>query len=121
MAGLLIVNPGSGGGDPGAVLDAARALGVETHVLAPGDDPGEIARASGATILGMAGGDGSLAAVAGVAIERDAAFVCVPSGTRNHFARDLGLDRSEPTAALAAFRDGVERRVDVGRANDRYS
>ena len=84
-----------------------------------GEDPGEVARASGAEMLGMAGGDGSLAAVAAVALDTDAAFVCVPFGTRNHFARDVGLDRNDPLAALAAFGDGVERRVDVGRVNDR--
>ena len=67
----------------------------------------------------MAGGDGSLAAVAAAALDTDAAFVCVPFGTRNHFARDVGLDRNDPLAALAAFDDGVERRVDVGRVNDR--
>ena len=44
--------------------------------------------------------------------------MCVPFGTRNHFARDLGLDRDDPIAALAAF-DGEERRVDLGRANER--
>jgi diacylglycerol kinase family enzyme len=65
----------------------------------------------------MAGGDGSLAAVAAVALERDVPFVCVPYGTRNHFARDLGLDRDDPLGALAAF-SGDERRIDVGRAND---
>jgi diacylglycerol kinase family enzyme len=66
----------------------------------------------------MAGGDGSLAAVAEVAMERDLPFVCVPFGTRNHFARDLGFDRDDPIAALAAFR-GTERRIDVGRVNGR--
>jgi diacylglycerol kinase family enzyme len=66
----------------------------------------------------MAGGDGSLAAVAAVALERDLPFVCVPFGTRNHFARDLGLDRDDPIAALDAFR-GNERRIDVGRAGER--
>ena len=54
----------------------------------------------------MAGGDGSLAAVAAVAIERDVPFVCIPFGTRNHFARDLGLDRDDPLGALAAFDEG---------------
>jgi diacylglycerol kinase family enzyme len=67
----------------------------------------------------MAGGDGSLAIVADVAIERGLPFVCVPFGTRNHFARDLGLDRDDPVAALDAFADGVERRVDVGRVGGR--
>jgi diacylglycerol kinase family enzyme len=66
----------------------------------------------------MAGGDGSLAPVAEVAIERDLPFVCVPYGTRNHFARDLGLDRDDPVAALSAFR-GAERRIDVGRVRGR--
>ena len=66
--------------------------------------------------LGVAGGDGSLAPVAEVALERDLPFVCVPYGTRNHFARDVGLDRDDPLAALEAF-SGVERRIDVGRAN----
>jgi diacylglycerol kinase family enzyme len=66
----------------------------------------------------MAGGDGSLGAVAAVAIERGLPFVCVPFGTRNHFARDVGLDRDDPIAALDAY-DGSERRIDVGRAGER--
>jgi Diacylglycerol kinase catalytic domain len=77
-----------------------------------------LARQSDAETLGVAGGDGSLAAVAEVTIERGVPFVCVPFGTRNHFARDLGLDRADPRAALAAF-EGEERRVDVGRVGDR--
>jgi diacylglycerol kinase family enzyme len=68
-------------------------------------------------VLGVAGGDGSLAAVAAVAIERELPFVCVPYGTRNHFARDLGLDRNDPLAALDAF-NGREQRVDVGRVGE---
>ena len=52
-----------------------------------------------------------------VCIERGLPFVCVPFGTRNHFARDLGLDPADPVGALDAFADGVERRIDVGRAN----
>ena len=67
----------------------------------------------------MAGGDGSLAPVAEVALERGAAFVCIPFGTRNHFARDLGLDRDDPIGALRAFDTGTERRIDVGRADER--
>jgi diacylglycerol kinase family enzyme len=120
MAGFLLVNPRSGSGSPSAddLLAAAAKLGVATHVLAPGEDPAEIARAAPPGPLGMAGGDGSLGPVAAVAIERDLPFVCVPFGTRNHFARDVGLDRDDPLAALAAFA-GAERRVDAGRANGR--
>jgi diacylglycerol kinase family enzyme len=89
------------------------------HVLAEGDDLEAVARSGEADALGMAGGDGSLGLVAAIAVERGIPFVCVPFGTRNHFARDLGLDRSDPIAALAAFDDGSERRVDLTRANGR--
>ena len=121
MAPFLLINPRSGKGSPTAdeLAVEARAAGVETHVLQEGEDPAELARASTAEVLGMAGGDGSLAPVAEVALERDAAFVCIPFGTRNHFARDLGLDRDDPIGALRAFVGGTERRIDVGRANGR--
>ncbi|HET9674802.1 MAG TPA: diacylglycerol kinase family protein [Gaiellaceae bacterium] len=120
MAGFLIVNPRSGSARPTAeeLADAARARGIEVHLFREGEDLEELARGVSADALGMAGGDGSLAPVAGVAIERGLPFVCVPFGTRNHFARDLGLDRDDPIAALDAFA-GRERRVDVGRAGDR--
>jgi diacylglycerol kinase family enzyme len=118
---FLIVNPRSGTDSPSAddLRDAAQEQGITVHFLEQGEDVAEVAREAGADVLGMAGGDGSLAAVAEVAIERDVPFVCIPFGTRNHFARDLGLDRNDPLSALAAFSDGLERRVDVGRVGDR--
>lgn len=120
MAGLLLVNPRSGRGSPTAedLAAEARTREVETHLLRPGEEPAAVARASSADVLGIAGGDGSLAPVAEVALERNAAFVCIPFGTRNHFARDLGLDRDDPLGALRAFA-GTERRIDVGRAGNR--
>jgi diacylglycerol kinase family enzyme len=121
LAPFLLINPRSGKGSPTAdeLATEARAVGIETHVLQEGEDPAELARASTAELLGMAGGDGSLAPMAQVALERDAAFVCIPFGTRNHFARDLGLDRDDPIGALRAFANGTERRIDVGRADER--
>jgi diacylglycerol kinase family enzyme len=116
----LIVNPRSGDDSPSPdeLVAAAEERGIDCHVLADEDDVGALARAATTDALGVAGGDGSLAAVAKVALERDMPFVCIPFGTRNHFARDLGLDRADPLVALAAF-DGVEQRVDVGRVNGR--
>src|SRR5918999_453572 len=99
-------------------VEEASRVGIETRILGDSDDPAELARRADADALGIAGGDGSLAAVAEVAIERDLPFVCIPFGTRNHFARDLGLDRNDPVAALAAFR-GTERRIDIARVNGR--
>jgi diacylglycerol kinase family enzyme len=118
VAGLLIVNARSGSDSPSAdeLAEEARRRGIDVHVFSPGEDLEAIARDAQADALGMAGGDGSLAAVAAVAIERDLPFVCVPFGTRNHFARDLGVDRDDPIAALDAF-GGTERRIDVGRVN----
>jgi diacylglycerol kinase family enzyme len=120
LTSFLIINPSSGrsGPEPDELRREADALGIHVHLLQKDDDPGDVARSSDADVLGIAGGDGSLTAVAEVALERDVPFVCVPFGTRNHFARDLGLDRNDPLGALRAF-DGSEQRVDVGRADER--
>jgi diacylglycerol kinase family enzyme len=91
-------------------------------VLQPGDDLLQLAQqavARGADVIGMAGGDGSQAVVASVAMAHDIGFVCVPAGTRNHLAMDLGLDRDDVLGALDAFGEAVERRIDLGQVGDR--
>lgn len=114
--GFLVINPRSGTGDETpSLVAAARERGIETHVLRAGEHPASVVGA--ADVVGVAGGDGTLGAVAAVALERGVPFVCVPFGTRNHFARDLGLGGF--VEALAAFTDGVPRQVDVGRAGER--
>jgi diacylglycerol kinase family enzyme len=120
---VLLMNPRSGGGkvERFHLVQEARRRGIEPVVLAPGDDLRRLAEravAGGADALGMAGGDGSQALVAGVAAAHDVAFVCVPAGTRNHLAMDLGLDRDDVVAALDAFGAAVERRIDLGLADD---
>jgi diacylglycerol kinase family enzyme len=119
VAGLLLVNPRSGDDRPSAeeLRDEAERRGVRVHVLGESDDAVDVAGEADADALGMAGGDGSLAPVAAAAIERGLPFVVVPFGTRNHFARDVGLARNDPIGALDAFVRGRERRVDVGRVN----
>jgi diacylglycerol kinase family enzyme len=67
----------------------------------------------------MAGGDGSQAIVAAIAAERGLPYACIPSGTRNHFALDLGVDRNDVVGALDAFVDGGERTVDLAEVNGR--
>ena len=113
------MNPRSGDdSDVDELCAAAVARGLETRILRPGEEAATVARGARADVLGCAGGDGTLAAAAAVAVERGLPFVCVPMGRRNHFARDLGIDRADPIAALDAF-GGTERRIDVGRANGR--
>ena len=121
---VLIMNPKSGGGKAERFGLAAecRKRGIEPVVLRPGDDLLQLAEnaiARGADAIGMAGGDGSQALVASVAARHDIPHVCVPAGTRNHFALDLGLDRSDVVGALDAFSDGVERRIDLATVNGR--
>ena len=121
MPALLLINPraGSSRGPSAEELSAeAERHGIEARLLGEGDDAVALARESDADVLGAAGGDGSLGGVAEVAVERGLPFVCVPFGTRNHFARDLGLDPDDPVAALDAF-GGREQRVDVGRVGER--
>ncbi len=122
--GVLIMNPWSGGGkvEKFDLVNEARRRGVEPIVLTEGDDLLRLAVdaiENGADVIGMAGGDGSQALVASVAVRHDVPYVCVPAGTRNHFALDLGLDRDDVVGGLDAFTDGVERRVDLAKVGDR--
>ena len=121
---VLIMNPKSGGGkaEKFKLAEECSKRGIEPIVLRQGDDLLKLAEdaiARGADAIGMAGGDGSQALVASVAARRGVPHVCVPAGTRNHFALDLGLDRDDVVGALDAFADGVERRIDLGRVNGR--
>ena len=121
---VLLVNPRSGDGTAARLrlAERARDVGIEVVILTQGDDCQELVRAaveSGADALGMAGGDGSLAVVAAAAAAHGLPFICVPAGTRNHFALDLGVDRKDVLGALDAFTDAVERRVDLAEVNGR--
>jgi diacylglycerol kinase family enzyme len=121
---VLLMNPKSGGGkvERFQLVEEAKRRGIEPIVLTPGDDLLRLAQQAidrGADVLGMAGGDGSQALVAGVAAAHQVGFVCVPAGTRNHLAMDLGLDRNDVVGALEAFGAAVERRIDLGLVGDR--
>ena len=122
---VLICNPWSGGGkvETFGLVELAHELGVETIMLDHGLDLEALARdavARGADCLGMAGGDGSQALVASIAVECGVPFVCVSAGTRNHFALDLGIDRVDPRKSVYAFRDAIERHIDYATVNGRF-
>ena len=121
---MLFYNTRSGGGkaERFAVAEEARARGIEPIELKPGDDLETLVRGAvdrGADALAMAGGDGSQAIVAAMAAERGLPYACIPAGTRNHFALDLGVDRDDVVGALDAFVDGGERTVDLAEVNGR--
>jgi diacylglycerol kinase family enzyme len=121
---VLFYNPKSGGGKAERfhLADEARARGIEPIELKLGTDLEQLVRgavADGADALAMAGGDGSQAVVAMVAAEQGLPYACIPAGTRNHFALDLGVDRDDVIGALDAFVGGRERRVDLAEVNGR--
>ena len=123
---FLIMNPRSGGGKVTrfGLKEKAEQLGADVAMLeGPGTvDVAALARqavAGGADLLGVAGGDGTQALVAGIAAEHDLPFLVISAGTRNHFALDLGLDREDPAACLDGLSDGEELRVDLGLIGDR--
>jgi hypothetical protein len=121
---VLFFNPRSGDGKAikHHLVEEARRRGIVPIELGPGEDLRELVRgaiADGADALAMAGGDGSQAIVAQLAAERELPYACIPAGTRNHFALDLGVDRDDVVGALDAFVDGGERRVDLAEVNGR--
>jgi diacylglycerol kinase family enzyme len=121
---VVFINPRSGDGRAARVglAAAARERGIDTVELRPGDDLATLIRSridAGADAVAMAGGDGSQAVAAEVAAAADVPYACIPSGTRNHFALDLGVDRDDVVGALDALVDGGERRTDLGEVNGR--
>ena len=121
---MLFYNPKSGGGkaERFKLAEEARARGIEPIELTRGHRSRELVRSAvdgGADGLAMAGGDGSQAIVAAIAAELDLPYACIPAGTRNHFALDLGVDRDDVVGALDSFVDGGERRVDLAEVNGR--
>ena len=121
---VLFFNPKSGGGkaERFKLADEARKRGIEPIELGPPWDLEALVRGAldrGADALAMAGGDGSQAIVAAIAAELGLPYACIPAGTRNHFALDLGVDRDDVVGALDAFVDGGERIVDLAEVNGR--
>lgn len=123
---FLIMNPRSGGGKVGKfhLKGKAEALGADVLLLDTAHQQDVVALAEkavedGADLLGVAGGDGTQALVAGVAARHGIPFMVISAGTRNHFALDLGLDRADPSTCLDALTDGVELRIDIGYIGER--
>jgi diacylglycerol kinase family enzyme len=122
---FIVMNPRSGGGKVQRFDLRARAERLGASVLMLEEREEDLAARlfhavdDGADLLGVAGGDGTLALVAGVAAERNVPFLVIPAGTRNHFAHDLGLDPAHPEKALDALRDGADLVIDLGAANGR--
>lgn len=122
---VILLNFAAGGASDGLLpaLEAALlAAGLEADVrqVKPAQlhQTAREAVARGARLLVAAGGDGTIRAVASVAIETGAVLGVVPAGTLNHFAKDLGLPLNI-TDAVRVLATGRVREVDVGEVNNR--
>lgn len=115
----IVVNPAAGGAWRANPADELRERLPRARVveLGDGDDLRDVLSDDGCPVVGAAGGDGTLAAAATVAVERDALFAPIPAGTLNHFGRDLGLRSLDD--AIEAVRSGYEARIDVGAVGTR--
>jgi undecaprenyl-diphosphatase len=118
--GLVVaVNPRSGDADYDPSADIAALLPAATVVEI--DDEHSVtdllqqAVRDGARALGIAGGDGSVAAAASVALEHGLPLAVLPAGTLNHFARDVGV--ATPVEAARAVEAGDGVLVDVAAVN----
>ncbi|GAA4633953.1 bifunctional phosphatase PAP2/diacylglycerol kinase family protein [Actinoallomurus vinaceus] len=110
---VVVVNPDAGNGD---VTRTLKERLPAAEIVESGADLGTALKdaAGRAAVLGACGGDGTIRAAAGVALDHDLPLLVIPGGTLNHFARALGVHTVAD--AVAAYRSGGVARVDVGRA-----
>src|SRR3954454_4943656 len=109
----VIVNPSSGGGD---FAETLRERLPQVRISQADNLDRALATADG-DVLGIAGGDGSVAAAAEVALARSTPLLVLPGGTLNHLARDLRVDRGRD--ALDAVAAGETVGVDVATIDGR--
>jgi diacylglycerol kinase family enzyme/membrane-associated phospholipid phosphatase len=114
---VIVVNPGSGTpstdptGDVRDAFPAADLLVLDEHLDLERELDARLARDT-ARATGAAGGDGTVAAVAAAASRHRLPLVLIPTGTLNHFARDVGV--YDLTEAVDAVSEGEAVAVDLG-------
>lgn len=118
--GVVFVNPDSGDDDPSAeqITSAMQSCGLDVEEITdPAKLPDQVRSAldRSSRPIGVAGGDGTVRCVAEVLAGTGVPMAVVPAGTRNHFARELGLDTLDAT--VEAIRAGHIRQVSVGQVN----
>lgn len=118
--GVVFVNRRSGGGsadadEVGACFPDDRVVECDGPELA--GEVADIVAVAGEDVrfVGVAGGDGSIRCAASVLVGTGVPLLAVPAGTRNHFARELGIETVADAARAAVA--GHTRRIDVGDVN----
>ncbi len=102
-----------------------RQAGIELLARHAVRDPGRLiptmqeAVRSGAPMVIVGGGDGSLSCTVDEVVERDCVFALLPLGTANSFARTLGIPL-DLDGAIQVIANGRRRRIDLGMINGDY-
>jgi diacylglycerol kinase family enzyme len=117
--GVILVNPHSGPDETSPDDVAARFPESEIHELEGKAVRRQVeealASASSPSFLAVAGGDGTIRCAAGVVAGSDLPLLPIPAGTRNHFAKEVGIATLDEAAAAAS--GGVVVTIDVGEVN----
>jgi diacylglycerol kinase family enzyme len=115
--GIIFLNPRSGPGEIDAETLKELFPGVPVELCAPDDLAASVDKAVADRVgfIGAAGGDGTIRSAVARMVDTDVELLVIPAGTRNHFAKDLGITSFEDAAT--AWREGRSRRVDVGSVN----
>lgn len=124
----LIVNPTSGPVEnPEILTDLAEALqaqGIQAEICTTTpDEDGEglaaDAAKAGAKLVIVAGGDGTIEAVARGLVHTQTRLGIIPLGTRNNIAASLNIP-NDLTQAIQTLAEGEHGRFDMGKANNHY-
>jgi diacylglycerol kinase family enzyme/membrane-associated phospholipid phosphatase len=116
----LVVNPASGSGTGARVLDEVREALPDARIVELSGDDDVVAvlqeAAQDSEVLAVGGGDGTVAAAAGIAVASGTPLAVFPAGTFNHFAKDIGCETTART--VAAIQQGWVSCVDLVRLNE---
>ena len=117
--GVILVNPHSGPDETSPDEVAALFPGSTVRELDGHEVRRQVEDAIEAVatpaFLAVAGGDGTIRCAAGVVAGTELALLPIPAGTRNHFAKEVGIATLEEAAAAGA--GGVVTLIDVGEVN----
>ncbi len=128
MNTVLIVNPTSGPTENPQLLPdlvaALQAQGIEVEVCTTtpdedGQDLAAEAAKAGAKRVIVAGGDGTIEAVARGLVHTQTVMGIIPLGTRNNIAASLNIP-SDLTQAIQTLAEGAEGQFDMGKVNNYY-
>jgi diacylglycerol kinase family enzyme len=99
---------------PEQILEALRQVGYDaTYTPTSKEEDLDRVLANVKDLVVVAGGDGSLRAVATRLLDRKVKIVPLPLGTANNIARTLGLS-GKPLDIIAGLADPIERAMDIG-------